>query len=166
MFASEKGTKQWYASLQNEYAKFLISGEFHCGWLVYIRIKSSKCILICEIKYECFLLIFDFDKKPKVYEQLSLHYDIVPTICKNYIGIKNDFYDFYLKNLRSKENIIKVYGSGCANCNKLEQMCIDALQELNINATVGKVNDMQEIMKTGILFWALQQRMRQTEMNR
>ena len=65
--------------------------------------------------------------------------------------IKNDFYDFYLKNLMSNENIIKVYGSGCANCKKLEQMCIDALQELNINATVEKVNDLQEIMKTGIL---------------
>jgi hypothetical protein len=30
-------------------------------------------------------------------------------------------------------------------------MCIDALQELNINATVEKVNDLQEIVKTGIL---------------
>ena len=65
--------------------------------------------------------------------------------------IKNDFYEFYLKNLMNKENIIRVYGSGCSNCKKLEQMCIDVLQELNIKATVEKVNDLQEIMKTGIL---------------
>jgi small redox-active disulfide protein 2 len=48
-------------------------------------------------------------------------------------------------------NIIKVYGSGCANCKKLEQMCYNALQELQIDASVEKVTDIQEIMKTGIL---------------
>jgi small redox-active disulfide protein 2 len=48
-------------------------------------------------------------------------------------------------------NIIKVYGSGCANCKKLEQMCYNALQELQIDASVEKVIDLQEIMKTGIL---------------
>ena len=48
-------------------------------------------------------------------------------------------------------NIIKVYGSGCANCKKLEQMCYNALQELQIDASVEKVTDLQEIIKTGIL---------------
>ena len=48
-------------------------------------------------------------------------------------------------------NIIIVYGSGCANCKKLEQMCYNALQELQIDASVEKVTDLQEIMKTGIL---------------
>ena len=48
-------------------------------------------------------------------------------------------------------NIIKVYGSGCANCKKLEQMCYNALQELQIDASVEKVTDLQEIVKTGIL---------------
>ena len=48
-------------------------------------------------------------------------------------------------------NIIKVYGSGCSNCKKLEQMCYNALQELQIDASVEKVTDLQEIMKTGIL---------------
>ena len=48
-------------------------------------------------------------------------------------------------------NIIKVYGSGCANCKKLEQMCYNALQELQIDASVEKVTDLQEIMKSGIL---------------
>jgi small redox-active disulfide protein 2 len=48
-------------------------------------------------------------------------------------------------------NIIKVYGSGCSNCKKLEQMCYNALQELQIDASVEKVTDLQEILKTGIL---------------
>ena len=48
-------------------------------------------------------------------------------------------------------NIIKVYGSGCSNCKKLEQMCYNALQELQIDASVEKVTDLQEIIKTGIL---------------
>ena len=65
--------------------------------------------------------------------------------------IKKDFYDFYTKNLKNKKNIIKVYGSGCTNCKKLEQMCYEVLQEINSNATVEKVTDLQEIMKTGIL---------------
>ncbi len=46
---------------------------------------------------------------------------------------------------------IKVYGSGCPTCKKLEAMCYEVLQENNINGTVEKVTDIQEIMKTGIL---------------
>ena len=48
-------------------------------------------------------------------------------------------------------NIIKVYGSGCANCKKLETLCNEAVQELNLNASIEKVTDIQEIAKTGIL---------------
>jgi small redox-active disulfide protein 2 len=47
--------------------------------------------------------------------------------------------------------MIKVYGSGCANCKKLEEMCKEVINELNANASVEKVTDIQEIMKTGIL---------------
>lgn len=48
-------------------------------------------------------------------------------------------------------NIIKVYGSGCANCKRLEAMCTEVIQENNIDASIEKVTDIQEIMKTGIL---------------
>ena len=48
-------------------------------------------------------------------------------------------------------NIIKVYGGGCANCKKLEAMCSEVIQENNISASIEKVTDIQEIMKTGIL---------------
>jgi small redox-active disulfide protein 2 len=46
---------------------------------------------------------------------------------------------------------IRVYGSGCANCTKLESMCKEVIRELSIDATIEKVSDIQEIMKTGIL---------------
>ena len=46
---------------------------------------------------------------------------------------------------------IKVYGTGCANCNRLEQLCYDAVAELNINANIEKVSDLMEIMKSGIM---------------
>ena len=48
-------------------------------------------------------------------------------------------------------NVIKVYGSGCANCKRLEAMCTEVVQENNFNASIEKVTDLQEIMKTGIL---------------
>ena len=48
-------------------------------------------------------------------------------------------------------NVIKVYGSGCANCKRLESMCTEVIRENNFDASVEKVSDIQEIMKTGIL---------------
>ena len=48
-------------------------------------------------------------------------------------------------------NIIKVYGSGCTNCKRLEAMCTEVIQENNFDAAVEKVTDLQAIMKTGIL---------------
>ena len=48
-------------------------------------------------------------------------------------------------------NVIKVYGSGCANCKRLEEMCTEVIQENNFDASIEKVTDLQEIMKTGIL---------------
>lgn len=48
-------------------------------------------------------------------------------------------------------NTIRVYGSGCANCKKLEALCNEAVQELRIEAIVEKVTDMQAIVKAGLL---------------
>lgn len=77
--------------------------------------------------------------------------EVMPVYRRVRDEIKKDFYDFYLKNLKSSENVIKVYGSGCTNCQQLEQMCYNVLQELQIDASVEKVTDIQEIMKAGIL---------------
>ncbi|MBU7008063.1 thioredoxin family protein [Phosphitispora fastidiosa] len=46
---------------------------------------------------------------------------------------------------------IKVLGSGCANCNKLEQMVFDVLAELSADADVSKVTDFKDIMSYGVM---------------
>jgi small redox-active disulfide protein 2 len=47
--------------------------------------------------------------------------------------------------------LIKVLGPGCMNCKTLEKRTIEALQELNMEATVEKVEDYQKIASYGIL---------------
>ena len=46
---------------------------------------------------------------------------------------------------------IKVLGGGCANCHKLEALARQAVQQLNLDAKVELVTDMQEIMRRVIL---------------
>ncbi|MDF9409693.1 thioredoxin family protein [Pelotomaculum isophthalicicum JI] len=46
---------------------------------------------------------------------------------------------------------IKVLGAGCANCNKLEQMVIDVLRELNEEANVSHVKDLREILSYNVM---------------
>lgn len=42
---------------------------------------------------------------------------------------------------------IKVLGTGCTNCYKMEELAKAAVKELSIDATIEKVSDIQEIMK-------------------
>ncbi len=46
---------------------------------------------------------------------------------------------------------IKVLGPGCMNCVTLEKRTHEALQRLNIDATVEKVTDLQQIASYGIM---------------
>lgn len=46
---------------------------------------------------------------------------------------------------------IKILGTGCPNCKRLEKYARKALDQLAIEATVTKVTDMQEIMSYQIL---------------
>jgi small redox-active disulfide protein 2 len=46
---------------------------------------------------------------------------------------------------------IKILGTGCPNCLRLEQNTKQALEELNLDATVEKVTEIQEIMSYGIM---------------
>ncbi len=46
---------------------------------------------------------------------------------------------------------IKVLGSGCANCKRLEANARQAVENLGIEATIEKVTDTAEIMKWPIL---------------
>ena len=47
--------------------------------------------------------------------------------------------------------IIKVLGSGCMNCQTLEKRTKEALEELNLEAVVEKVQDYQKIASYGIM---------------
>ena len=47
--------------------------------------------------------------------------------------------------------IIKVLGSGCANCKKLEAYVKEAVQQLGIEAVIEKVEDLQVIMAYGVM---------------
>ena len=46
---------------------------------------------------------------------------------------------------------IKILGTGCAKCKKLEQLTIKAVEELGLNVLVEKVEDIQKIMEYGIM---------------
>ncbi len=47
--------------------------------------------------------------------------------------------------------IIKVLGSGCANCKNLERVTREALAELGLDATIEKVEDYGDIMGYGVM---------------
>lgn len=46
---------------------------------------------------------------------------------------------------------IKVLGTGCARCRSLEKITQKAVEELNLDATVEKVEDIQKIMEYAIM---------------
>jgi len=47
--------------------------------------------------------------------------------------------------------IIKILGSGCPNCQRLEANAKEAIKELNLDAKIEKITDMSEIMNYGIM---------------
>lgn len=46
---------------------------------------------------------------------------------------------------------IKILGSGCTRCERLYTMTRTAVEELQIDATVEKVGDIQEILKFAVM---------------
>ena len=47
--------------------------------------------------------------------------------------------------------IIKILGTGCARCKSLEKITRKAVEELQLNATIEKVEDMQKIMEYAVM---------------
>lgn len=47
--------------------------------------------------------------------------------------------------------VIKILGSGCPNCKRLEQLTQEVAKEMGVNATFEKVQDIQKIMSYGIM---------------
>jgi len=46
---------------------------------------------------------------------------------------------------------IKILGTGCAKCNKLEELAKKAVAELNVEAVVEKVKELDKIMDYGVM---------------
>ncbi|MFA6941304.1 MAG: thioredoxin family protein [Clostridiaceae bacterium] len=47
--------------------------------------------------------------------------------------------------------VIKILGSGCANCKKLEANARQAAEEMGIKAEVVKVTDFKDILAYGVM---------------
>ena len=47
--------------------------------------------------------------------------------------------------------IIKILGTGCAKCTSAEKIASKVIHELNIDAQIVKVTDIQEIMKYDVM---------------
>jgi small redox-active disulfide protein 2 len=47
--------------------------------------------------------------------------------------------------------VIKILGSGCANCQTLEQRAHEAAEKLGIEAEIVKVQDFADIMRYGVM---------------
>jgi len=46
---------------------------------------------------------------------------------------------------------IKILGSGCSNCKKLQQVAMEAVKDLGVEADFEKVEDIQKIMGYGVM---------------
>jgi len=46
---------------------------------------------------------------------------------------------------------VKVFGTGCSNCKKLEDLCNEVVSENNFEASVEKVTDFKLFVENGIL---------------
>lgn len=47
--------------------------------------------------------------------------------------------------------IIKILGSGCPSCKKLEANTKKAIEQLKLDASIDKVEDMKDIMAFGVM---------------
>lgn len=47
--------------------------------------------------------------------------------------------------------LIKILGSGCANCQKLETHVKKAVEEIGLQASVEKVTQMEDILAYGVM---------------
>lgn len=47
--------------------------------------------------------------------------------------------------------LIKILGTGCANCKKLEANAKEAVKQLGIDATVEKVENIKDIVSYGVM---------------
>jgi len=61
-----------------------------------------------------------------------------------------NIYLYRLKKRREKMNI-KILGTGCPNCIRLEKNVIKALKMLEIEASIEKVTEISDILSYGVM---------------
>lgn len=47
--------------------------------------------------------------------------------------------------------VIKVLGTGCANCQRVKALVADVIEELQLDATLHEVTDIAKIMSYGVM---------------
>jgi small redox-active disulfide protein 2 len=47
--------------------------------------------------------------------------------------------------------VIRILGTGCPKCKKLEANALEALKQLDVSAEVEKVTELNDIMKYGVM---------------
>ena len=57
----------------------------------------------------------------------------------------------YGKNSKAMTKSIKILGTGCARCQSLTGLVTDVVSKNHIDATIEKVEDIQEIMKYNVI---------------
>jgi small redox-active disulfide protein 2 len=65
-------------------------------------------------------------------------------------GVRDSEYSLLAKENATKM-IIKVLGSGCANCKKVESVVRQAVESIQAQAEIVKVTDVKKIMEYNIL---------------
>lgn len=66
--------------------------------------------------------------------------------------IKRDFYEFYQKQIANKNQLdIKILGTGCANCLKLEELVKEVVVGNNLAADIEKVTNKDKFMDYGVM---------------
>ena len=55
------------------------------------------------------------------------------------------------KTVEPEQARVLVLGSGCANCNALEQAAVQAMTELGVKPAVGHVTDFSKIAQYGVM---------------
>jgi arsenate reductase len=66
--------------------------------------------------------------------------------------IKKDFYEFYKNQIANKNQLdIKILGTGCANCLKLEELVKEVVVGNNLAADIEKVTNKDKFMDYGVM---------------
>ena len=56
-----------------------------------------------------------------------------------------------LCKITDKKMDIKILGTGCPKCKTLEKLTREVVEKNGVEATIGKVEDIMEIMKYGVM---------------